>query len=447
MKRVACLEKLWFCHRTQLGFVERDRSAAVHTCCSSWTCLWKMDSKKGLRAKRQIVPPSIPGSEAKFMGTTTRSGQSSAPMLDFWRTESGLAEAEDDRCLPGRQNPGKSAPTKSRTRPGHDSVMRDVSNRDKAAATSQERMPGDGFKTAPVLNWWRSQRLTETRAGGLPQDQPSAVKTSDMTGPDPSYSSQALKVVVREPCPDEQQWTKSQLHSLRRAQADTDPSASDFWGVVAERVEGMDPLGCQQKWFEHFATPRGRRQKASKRGPTSGTPLSGNTFLTTATAVHDSPMRTIQPLAPADDLFQTTPMRGRRHFGAQLGVDELGESMTPKTPAGPGAPCEYASRAEETPGDGRTDYQRGVSRTYVQAMSKKMRKGASQLGGGCMAARGKASRLPTPSGGAGRTIHAAAVSRGHKLKISVTSSGAVSVASTHSDEDSVGLSGVESDEE
>lgn len=409
-----------------------------------------MDSKSVLRTRRQMVPPSVPSCAARFVGTTTRSGRSSVPVLDFWRTESGSTEAEKDPCLPGGQSPRKRAQTtKSRTRRGQAGVMRDVCNREKAAATSQERqMQGDGVNTPPVLNWWRSQRLTETRVGGLSQDRPSAVKSMDMNGSETGHGSPALTVVGREPCPEEEPWTKSQLHSLRRAQADTDPSASDFWGVVARCVEGRDPLGCQQKWFEHFATPQGRRRKASKRGPASGTPLADSTSLNAATALHDSPARVIQPPSSADDLFQATPMRGRRQFGAQLGGDELSESTTPRTPAGPGAPRDDASRAEETPGDGRADYKRGASRTYVQAMSKKMRKGASQLGGGGMVARGKASRIPTPSRGAGRTIHAAAVSRGHKLKVSVTSSGAVSVASTHSsDEDSVGLSDGESDEE
>lgn len=326
--------------------------------------------------------------------------------------------------------------------------MRDVSNRKKAGKASQERlMQGDGVNAPPVLNWWRSQRLTENPACGLSKDQLSAVQSTDMTGSETGCGSPALKVVGREPCPEEDRWTKSQLHSLRRAQADTDPSASDFWGIVADSVEGRDPLVCQQKWFEHFATPQGRRRKASKRGPTSGTPLADSTSLDAATAVHDSPARTIQPPSSADDLFQATPMRGRRQFGAQLGGDELSESMTPRTPAGPGVRCDDDSRVEDTPGDGRADYKRGVSRTYVQAMSKKMRKGASQLGGGCVVGRGKTSRMPTPFGGAGRTIHAAAVSRGRKLKVSVTSSGAVSVASTHSDEDSVEVSDGESDEE
>lgn len=412
------------------GFVGRNRSIVEPQS-------WRMDSK-GRRTKREMVPPYVPSSATICVGTTTRSGRSSVPALDFGRTESGPIETSArDPCVRGWQSPRKSAllTTKSSARRG---VTRDVSDREDATVTCEEQqVPGDGFNTPPVLNWWRNQRLTEASADELSQDPP-----SDMTGSEAGYCSPALKVMGREPC-QEEPWTKTQLRSLRRAQADTDPSASNFWGAVAHNVEGRDPLGCQQKWFEHFATPQGRRRKVSKRGATSGTPLSEGALLNAATAV-----QIVQPPVSADDLFQATPMRGRRQLGVQLGGDELGGSTTPRTPAGPGATCDDSSRAGATPGDGHVDYKRGVSRTYVQAMSKKMRKGASQLGaGGCMTARGKASRIRTPSGGAGRTIHAATVSRGHKLKVSVTSSGAVNVASTHSDEDSLGLSDGESDEE
>lgn len=294
----------------------------------------------------------------------------------------------------------------------------------------------------PVLDWWRGQRISE--AAGLRQDQ---------NIPSNSSGSPAKKTKASDPCKAvaEKPWSKAQLHSLRCAQAETSPSAPDFWGEVAGNVEGRDPLGCQQKWFEHFATPQGRRRKAAKRESTSqgtGTPLSDiATRLPqdVVTARRDSPAGPTKRNYTADDLFQATPMRGRRQFGV-LPKGE-GESNTPRTPAGPSGPDDDASAVEAQPGDGRVDYKRGVSRTYVQAVSKKMRKGASQLGGGRNAVRAMASRNPPSSGKAGRTIHAAAVSRGRKLTASVTSSGAVSVASFYSDEDSLGQSGGESDDE
>lgn len=336
-------------------------------------------------------------------------------------------------------------------RRGQHEIMGDVSNRAISAATPHERQVAEGgLNTPPVLNWWRSQRLTDSPDGGVVQ---AAGISQDQLSPGTGSCSPALKTVSRKPDGQEEPWTKAQLHSLRRAQADTALSASDFWGVVAGNVEDRDARQCQQKWFEHFATPRGRRRKASKQGSTcqsAGTTLSDSTSRLSryvVTATHDSPEPINQPpeRSDADDLFQATPMRGRRQFGAQPTGGEL-EPKTPRTPAGPGAPIGDASAAEATPGDGRADYKRGVSRTYVKAMSKKMRKGASQLGKSGMATRERA-RKP-PFGSAGRTIHAAAISRGRKLKVSVTSLGAVSVASTCSDEDSLGLSGgCESDDE
>jgi len=296
----------------------------------------------------------------------------------------------------------------------------------------------------PVMDWWRGQRISE--AAGLRQDQ---------NIPSNSSGSPAKKKEAGDSCATvvDTPWSKAQLHSLRRAQAETSPSAPDFWGVVAGNVEGRDPLGCQQKWFEHFATPQGRRRKASKRQQSTsqgtGTPLSDITTRLPQDVVVarcDSPAGSKRS-DTADDLFQATPMRGRRQFGVQPRGGDVGESNTPRTPAGPSGPHDDASAVEVSPGDGRVDYKRGVSRTYVQAVSKKMRKGASQLGGVRNAARGMASRNPPSSGAGGRTIHAAAVSRGRKLTASVTSSGAVSVASFCSDEESLGLSGGESDDE
>ena len=295
-----------------------------------------------------------------------------------------------------------------------------------------------------VLDWWRGRHISE--AAGVCQDQNLPSTATD--SPTPKTEARELRSA-------EKPWSKAQLHSLRLAQAETSPSAPDFWGVVAGNVEGRDPSGCQRKWFEHFATPQGRRRKAPKRESTShrrtGTPLSDTSprlSQDVVTARHGSPAAPKQS-DDADDLFQATPMRGRRQFGGQptsFGV-EGGESNTPRTPAGPSAPYDDVSTIEQTPGDGRADCKRGVSRAYVQAVSKKMRKGASQLSRGGSAARGMASRNPPSSGAANRTIHAAAISRGRKLTASVTSSGAVNVASFYSDEDSLDLSGGESDDE
>lgn len=336
---------------------------------------------------------------------------------------------------------------------GQHKVMNDVSNRVNAEATPRERQAAaGGSNTPPVLDWWRSQRLTASDGGVV---QAAGVSQKLSSGRPPDMKDAELASCSPTPNGQEEPWTKAQLHSLRRAQADTALSASDFWGSVASNVRDRDPQQCQQKWFEHFATPRGRRRKASKQGSPSQSVgkalLSDNTSCLSrevVTAAHDSPERNNHPheQSGGDDLFQATPMRVRTRFGPP---DESGdlEAMTPRTPAGPGVPADGASATEPTPGDGHAGYnQRGVSRTYVKAMSKKMRKGASQLGKSSMPTRERAKK--TPFGSAGRSIHAAAVSQGHKLKVSVTSVGDVNLASTCSDEDSLDLSGsCESDDE
>lgn len=345
---------------------------------------------------------------------------------------------------------------------GQHKVMGDVSNKSNAKGAPRERQAAAGGSNAPpVLDWWRSQRLTSSdgvvvQAVGVSQNQVSPGRPPVLKDAEADYCSPTLKMAGYNPDGHEEPWTKAQLHSLRRAQADTALSASDFWGAVASNVQDRDPQQCQQKWFEHFATPRGRRRKSSKQSSPSLSVetalLSDNTSRSSrevVTAAHDSPERInhSHERSGGDDLFQATPMRGRTRFGPSYAGGEL-EAKTPRTPAGPDVPTDDASATEPTPGGGHADYnQRGVSRTYVKAMSKKMRKGASRLGNTSMPTQERRAKKP-PFGSAGRTIHAAAVSQGHKLKVSVTPVGDVNLASTCSDEDSVGLSGsCESDDE
>lgn len=407
-----------------------------------------------------------------------QSARTLVPVLDFPRTAPGLAERARDPRFTILKESGKSGGqgVRPRTRACEDvsvrgelsardqrrdtiaarqeqaEVMGDISNRVNAAATPREQHAAVDLDTPPVLNWWRSQRLTASDGGvvqavGMSQNELSG-RPAETNEPEIGSCSPALKTANGKPDDQEEPWTKAQLHSLRRAQADTTLSASDFWGAVASNVKDRDPQQCQHKWFEHFVTPRGRRKKTSKQGSTCQS--KGMTLLTDNTsrlsqenvaATHDSPERINQwpGRGDCDDLFQATPMRGRGQVGTQPAGGEL-EAKTPRTPAGPGVPKDYASEAEAIPGDGRAHgNQRGVSRTYVKAMSKKMRKGALQLGKNSMVTRERAKN--TPLGSAGRTIHAATTSRGHRLKVSVTSFGDVSLALTCSDEDSVGLSG------
>ncbi|CAN0011564.1 unnamed protein product [Ectocarpus sp. 12 AP-2014] len=351
---------------------------------------------------------------------------------------------------------GDSLPARSRRA----RVMTDASNRARAVASSHERHDAAGRASntprgvAPVLDWWRSQRLTKTPNVGVvgaarfPVGQPSTGNHADMD------SACGLETVGREVNGGEKPWTKAQMHSLRRAQAETAPSTSAFWSAVACNVDGRNPQECQQKWFEHFATPRGRSRNASARGYISqriGTPPSDDMSRNTpAAAVYRSlaPAKRTPERGASDDLFQATPIRGQRRFGVQARGDLL-DTRTPRTPAGPGAPCRDSSALDAAPGCEHADYKRGVSRKYVKTLSKRMRKGALQSGKNRKAARGQAVRKPE-SGVAGRTTHTAAVSGGHKLQVSVSGSGAVSVQSIcdSSDEGNSSVSDyVESDDD
>lgn len=311
-----------------------------------------------------------------------------------------------------------------------------------------------GRRSAPVLDWWRNQRLPHP-----PDGKTGSTKLSEDVKSRKSAVAEAMGLDgVEARGGEDSPWTKSQLHSLRVAQMETVPSATDFWGAVSSKVNGRGPQQCQQKWFELFAAPKVRRGKAGRKYSTpqqTETPIATKAFSLSQEdpKAADSPSLLTENLpgrADDDDLFLSTPMRGRSRFGMHL-RDDAFEAKTPRTPAGPGAPFGDASAAANASGDGRADYKRGVSRTYVQALSKKMRKahGASQMCSTRVVLQ-KKDGTKQPSAGAGRTIHAAAASRGHLLKASMAASGAVRVESTGSGDslDEVGYSDdVESDDE
>lgn len=418
-------------------------------------------------AQIQMPPPSVPGSAATWIGTTTRSGRRSVPVLDFWRT--GGKETESSSTILGESSSEKRRVTTAKCKRRHHSkkstaktcktapysseqtdlvakggraglAMDGVSPRVKVAISARGRKAaawvGVGIRrdAAPVLDWWRNQSSTNATDGGAveqPHQGPlTPAKSTDISGYGACFYSPQLKMAGHNSDSGEAQWSEGQLHSLRVAQADTDPSTSNFWGAVAGRVKGRDPQQCQQKWFEYIATPRGRARNGSKQCPNS---------LKTQAPLSAPPTDQQGDVADIDDLFQATPMRERRRAGASSRSDEVGPK-TPKTPAGPGAPQDDISMAKFTPEDGCGNYERVVSRTYVQAMSKKIRKGSSQSVRKSVAAGTEFSRAPCGVVDRCRTVHAADVSRGHRLKASVSSTGTVRIASTSSsDEDSFGL--------
>lgn len=424
-------------------------------------------------AQQQMPPPSSHGRAATRVGTTTRSGRRSVPVLAFWRTGGRETDAsssllteyssQQHRVTSKSHSASKksAAAQTSKSTSCHEGTgfvaaglfTGRPSNRVNSAISSQERKAAERVDVdvrqgaAPVLDWWRNQRSTNAADGAVEaapppkhQDRLYPRKPTDVGDCGACSSSPEVKTADHACGSGEAQWTEGQLHSLHVAQADTDPSTSDFWGAVAGRVEGRNSQQCQQKWFEHIATPRSRPRKGSQRSVSSLKPR---------TAVSATPTNQEGEPADIDDVFQATPMRERRRVGAQFRTDKA-EPKTPKTPVGPGARHDGISAAKVLPGDGCASHKRVVSRAYVQAMSKKIRKGASQSARSSLAAGGKES-AQAQCGVAGRcrTIQAADVSRGRRLKASVSTSGTVCVASTcSSDEDSFGLSDdQESDDE
>lgn len=444
-------------------------------------------SEPAVASRRQSQP------ETRERLVVTRSGRRSIPVLDLLPTRqsslgrkakgahsAGLSEQNGPRKRSRRSRLEEKAtsqfcsdesllleePTScDRRRVRVDGVVDAAADGEKAAATPEhEKVSEDltnltrsGRRWAPVLDWWRNQRLPHAPDGKVVAV--SSEPSEDVNSPRTFAVAKAVDLDGVEASDGEDSpWTKPQLHSLRVAQMDTVPSATDFWGAVSSKVKGRGPQQCQQKWFELFAAPKVRRGKAGSKCHTSReteTPVASKAFSLSQEnlkAADSSPSLTenLPWRADGDDLFQSTPMRGRSRFGVQLGDDAF-EAKTPRTPAGPGAPFADASAAANASGDGRADYERGVSRTYVQAISKKMRKahGASQMCSNRVVLQGKAG-TKQPSAGAGRTIHAATASRGHLLKASMATSGVVRVESTGSGDsgDEVGFSDdVESDGE
>ena len=113
-----------------------------------------------------------------------------------------------------------------------------------------------------MLDWWRNQRLPHAPDGKTVSSEPS----EGVRSPRSSAVVEAMGLdEVRAPDGKDSPWTKAQLHSLRVAQMNTVPSATDFWGAVSSKVNGRDSQQCQQKWFELFAAPKVRRGKAGSK--------------------------------------------------------------------------------------------------------------------------------------------------------------------------------------
>lgn len=291
---------------------------------------------------------------------------------------------------------------------------------------------------APVMDWWRSQHLSRI------------VTTSDSirtyeTKPVSARSPSSFEAKEGRTGDHDSQWTAAQLRSLYEAQTSTAPSRDNFWIAVADQVVGKDAQECQQKWFENFASPSGLvRPTTSTTATRAGKKKAGgkdrNADKEGEAKPLDfgSPTPTNRGRSNNDDLFHATPLRGQSRFALQCGDGQAAEvgKGTPKTPCGPRTQQHGRAPMWALDADGRDtstkikpDQRRGVSKAYVQAVSKKMRKtfGASKEG---------SVRDQTTAIGVGRKINAVDNLDGHALKVSISESGAV-IASLDGDEDDI----------
>lgn len=291
---------------------------------------------------------------------------------------------------------------------------------------------------APVMDWWRSQNLSRIVATSVSTRRYETEPVSAR----PSSSFEAREGRTGD---HDSPWTAAQLRSLYEAQTSTVPSKDDFWIAVAGQVVGKDAQECQQKWFENFASPSGLvrptisttatragKKKAGGKDRSAGKQGEAKPF------DFGSPTPTNGVRSDNDDLFHATPLRGQSRLALQSGgcqVAEVGRG-TPKTPCGPstqqhGRTPMWALDAEDRYASTKIkpDQRRGVSKAYVQAVSKKMRKtfGASKEG----SVRGQATAL-----GVGRKINAVDNLEGHALKVSISESGTV-MATLDGDEDDI----------
>lgn len=303
---------------------------------------------------------------------------------------------------------------------------------DEASTKKTAAVIRSGRGSRPVLDWWQSQGVVcipkskDAEAVGIPRDQPSL---GAWNSPSPRVSKPADSGATAA-------WSQSQLDSLRVAQIRTVPYTNDFWGAVAAKVDGRGAQECQLKWFEHCATPQHPRKKAGgkalgvQRASESATASTASSPWDVRHETDDPPVRVNNSSTrlDCDDLFQATPMRGC----GQLAVKNYRWASSPKTPSTPAGPeaLSIDTFAGSSPMDGRADYKRGVSRAYVRAISKKMRKAcdASGVSDRRAVVKERFSRKQ-PCAGMSRISDTAATSRGQIVKASISTTGSVSVAS------------------
>eukprot|EP00611_Tribonema_gayanum_P031553 TRINITY_DN914_c1_g1_i5.p1 TRINITY_DN914_c1_g1~~TRINITY_DN914_c1_g1_i5.p1 ORF type:complete len:1132 (+),score=352.25 TRINITY_DN914_c1_g1_i5:165-3560(+) len=311
-----------------------------------------------------------------------------------------------------------------------------------------------GRKRVPVLEWWRSQRLSVGQDSSAELLSPTPMKPSLTSSTGKRRRSAAAPAVKQEPQESTSkrrkgvqgdEWTEQQEALLQQAQLRTDPGHANFWVHVAKGVPGKSASQCSQRWFaqveEHndgaggtskgnqagakrkrgksaAATPSAKEKPAASAVKTAqGAPKGGKRGQTRAAAIASY---LSSQAGHMDDVFQDSggaQGKKKRKLSVpgivSLPPNTLGATVpTPKVQGKTGKAGKSPASARQSQAGG------NVSKSYMVAVSKRMRKQPPPKAGAIMvkAKRPKAAKAVTTTTAAGA---------GYKLKGMVSSGGAV----------------------
>ncbi|TYZ61433.1 hypothetical protein PybrP1_002783 [[Pythium] brassicae (nom. inval.)] len=253
------------------------------------------------------------------------------------------------------------APTARQTRKQSESEPEDE---DAVVRVKRSR---SGRVIAPVMDWWRGERLTTdvngvtvvdrgspaswkraptpskatepSRAGppGKPPRVPTAAQTPVAKAKQAptgmrSEKKQRQPRQPRQSSSEADEWSDEQLQALAAAKMQIPTTATNFWAEVAAFVAGKSADECRSKSFEAFASPTGRaaKKRAAPATPASVTKIptklhraGSNLFKKQVrTFVHEYEKKHV------DDVFaDTTPTKAE--LRGALGLDDLESPSAP----------------------------------------------------------------------------------------------------------------------
>ncbi|CAM9251537.1 unnamed protein product [Choristocarpus tenellus] len=283
-----------------------------------------------------------------------------------------------------------------------------------------------GRKSAPVLDWWRSQRLSHTPDGnvvvsvGSSQDElfhEDSMATSFALCTTDPLTRECDAIPCRTSMINNSRWTQAQLSMLKMAQVGINPGDADFWEHVARQVGGKDAYACQEKWFESLSTPKQQKKKGQPKRPAND-PSSSSSKQSVGVSQGSPPQKTLKGDSSLDDLFNATPSqkRDRAILKSSARVKSTGARAVAKP--------HQASKAKR--GGGREG---DVSKSYVEHVTKKFQKARREHS---LVLNACAPSNDSPGGAPAvlRKMSAVAKSGDYKINASVSSNGIVKVTAS-----------------